>query len=380
MLALATRCALRGMGRTQPNPMVGCVIGRELRDGNGATDVQILGIGHHHRFGSAHAEVNAINRAIALGHRELLRGATAWVTLEPCNHTGKTPPCARALIEAGIARVVIAREDPHDVAGGGIETLRKAGVAVDLTSACPAATGLSDPFIAWTTRHPRRPWLIAKWAQTLDGKVATASGSSQWITGPTARRRVHALRGRVDAIVTGLGSILRDDSLLTARGVPVRQVAQRVVLDAQCQLPRDAKIVATAHEVPTIVVCSHSAEQSDAARQLRAAGCVVLGCPEEPGSGGRHVALQPALELLAEERGICSAMLEAGPRLMAAAFAGGLVDEAWAFIAPKVVGDERAPGFAAWRSIDSIGDALPMRQVSARRCGDDLLVILRRAR
>lgn len=385
MLRLATLAALRGSGRTQPNPMVGCVLGRRPGGSGGGEgtagtgEVQILGIGHHERFGGSHAEVNALNLAKERGHGALLRGATAWVTLEPCNHEGKTPPCVRALVEAGIAEVVIARRDPHEVAGGGVEALRQAGVAVTVTECFPAATGLCEPFIAWTMRKPRRPWLIAKWAQTLDGKVATASGSSQWITGPTARRRVHGLRSRVDAIVTGLGSVLRDDPMLTARGVPVRQLAQRVVLDAQCQTPVGAKIVASARETPTIVVCEQEAENSTQAAQLRRAGCVVLGCQVEKGSDGQRVDLKAAMELLAEERGICSAMLEAGPSVMGAAFRDGLVDEAWAFMAPKVLGDAAGPGFAAWRSAGNIDEAMKMQRVAVRRCGEDVLLILRRA-
>lgn len=373
MLLLATRSALRGAGRVEPNPLVGCVLGVR----RGEHGVEVLGIGHHERFGGPHAEANALQDARRRGRGERLRGSTAWVTLEPCNHMGKTPPCARALIEAGIGEVVIARRDPHDVAAGGAEALGAAGVKVLFMEVCPAAVRLSDPFIAWATRTPRRPWLIAKWAQTLDGKVATASGSSQWITGAIARRRVHGLRSRVDAVVTGLGTVLRDDPMLTARGVPVRRVAQRVVLDARCETPMGSKIVATARSVPTVVVCGHGAVDGERATRLRGAGCVVLGCAEEPGSGSERLRLISAMELLADELGIHTAMLEAGPGVMGAAFAEGLVDEAWAFIAPKVLGDAGGAGFAAWRSVDVIGEAQRFERAAVRRCGADVLMVLR---
>ncbi|MFI4882116.1 MAG: bifunctional diaminohydroxyphosphoribosylaminopyrimidine deaminase/5-amino-6-(5-phosphoribosylamino)uracil reductase RibD, partial [Phycisphaerales bacterium JB064] len=192
-LDMAARLALLGLGRVEPNPMVGCVI---VRDG------RVLGAGAHRVFGQPHAERRAIEDAKCKGHD--LRGATAYVTLEPCAHTGKQPPCTDALLEAGIAQVVYAAADPHPDARGGASVLESASVRVRQSNASQLATAVSAPFRQRVLEG--RPWVIAKWAQTLDGRIATRAGDSQWISSRASRRRVHALRGRVDAILTGMGT------------------------------------------------------------------------------------------------------------------------------------------------------------------------------
>ncbi len=302
-MRLALSLAERGRGHVEPNPMVGAVL---VRDG------QCVGQGFHPRFGEPHAEVFALREA-----GERARGATLYVTLEPCSHFGKTPPCSRAVIDAGVSRVVAALADPFPrVAGGGLAELRAAGVGVSVGECEAEARRLNAPYLMLVTEG--RPWVIAKWAMTLDGKMATHTGESKWISGEASRRRVHELRGRVDAIITGSGTVLADDPLLTARP-PGPRVAARVVLDRRGRLPLTSRLVATAQETPVIVV-------SDAPRDAPP-GCEALTAPDLPA-------------LLAElgRRRMTNVMLEAGPALLAAFLGAGLIDEAWAFMAPKLLG------------------------------------------
>ena len=235
-LHIAARLALRGHGGTEPNPIVGCLI-VSPRD-------EIVGWGYHRQCGQAHAEVHALGRA---GPRAA--GATAYITLEPCNHFGRTPPCTEALIKAGVAKVVIARRDPNPIAAGGLDRLREAGIEVVIADDCELAMRITDGF----ARRVRSglPWVIAKWAQTLDGRIATGSGESRWISNEASRRMVHRERGRVDAILTGIGTVLSDDPLLTARDVRIRRVARRIVIDPHLKTPLDAKLVQTADRFPT---------------------------------------------------------------------------------------------------------------------------------
>src|SRR5262245_31119451 len=209
MLDLAARLALLGAGRVEPNPMVGAAL---VHDG------RVIGLGHHHRFGDLHAERAAMINCRKRGNDP--RGSTLYVTLEPCRHFGKQPPCTDAIIEAGISRVIYAREDPAEVSGGGAAVLRAHGIPCDLSSLSPFATGISDPFVKRI--RTGLPWVTAKWAQTIDGRIATRTGESKWISGELARRRVHRLRGSVDAILTGIGTADTDDQMLTARAVPTR--------------------------------------------------------------------------------------------------------------------------------------------------------------
>lgn len=236
-LSLAGRLALRGQGDVEPNPLVGCVI---VRRG------VILGMGHHRRFGQAHAEQEALDDCARRGHDAA--GATVYCTLEPCACAGRQPACVDALISARVARVVYARSDPTPGKGGGAGRLRGAGITAELSDANPLATGVSAPFIRRATTG--LPWVVAKWAQTIDGRVATRSGESQWISGERARARVHRLRARVDAILTGIGTVLGDDPLLTARGVHRRRRhAARVVADTDLDIPIQCQLVRTARDI-----------------------------------------------------------------------------------------------------------------------------------
>ena len=274
MLELAARAASRSAGHVEPNPMVGAVLVRAGR---------VIGIGHHRVYGGLHAEREAIANCRAQGNDP--RGATLYCTLEPCCHTGKQPPCTEAAIEAGIARVVYARPDPHEVSGGGHAVLEKAGIPTGLSGESENATRLSDPFVMGVKSG--RPWVIVKWAQTIDGRIATRTGESQWISSARSRARVHRLRGRVDAILTGSGTVMADDPMLNARGARVRRVARRVVIDTDLETPLESKLVRSAGDYPTLIACSKELVTADicAARRdaLEAAGVELLGVPEERG-------------------------------------------------------------------------------------------------
>lgn len=320
MLDIAARLAMRGAGDVEPNPMVGAVL---VRDG------RVVGLGHHRRFGGLHAEREALADCRRRG--EDPRGATAYVTLEPCCHHGKQPPCTQALIEAAVGRVVYARRDPHLASRGGAEVLERSGIPCDLDSSSVLATRLSDPFVKRVKTG--LPWVIAKWAQTADGRMTTPNGESPWISNALSLRRVHRLRARVDAILTGIGTVLADDPLLTARGVPrVRRVAQRIVLDGNGVLPADCRLRRTAGEAPLVVVQTNAQDLGD--------GIEVVEAPERDG----RVDLAATFPLLAERFGLATVMLECGPTLLGACFDTGLVDEAFVYIAPAAKSEAWPPG------------------------------------
>lgn len=366
-LALAARLGARGFGLAEPNPLVGCVVAS--REG------RILGMGHHTRFGGAHAEVEALRSCRRLGNDP--RGATVFVTLEPCAHHGKTPPCADALIEAGVARVVCARRDPHPAGQGGAERLRAAGVAVEFTGACEAATRLSDPFIRRV--ETGLPWVVAKWAQTIDGRIATRHGESRWISGERSRRWVHLVRARVDVVLTGAGTVLADDPLLTARDVPVRRIARRVVVDPLLQTPAHGALARSARETPLTIACDERAAPSPEADALRALGAEVLPVPRA-GDGSHRLDLRALLLRLAKDHGAATVLVEAGARLVGSLIEGDLVDEALVFIAPRLLADERALPPAAGVARAALEDAGRWDLLTVRRCADDAMLRWRRRR
>lgn len=318
-----------GLYTTRCNPRVGCV----LVEGG-----EVLASGFHLRPGEAHAEVNALRAA-----GKQARGATAYVTLEPCNHTGKTPPCTQALIDAGVARVVAAMVDPNPlVAGKGIEALRAAGIAVETGLLESAARDLNPGFIKRMTTG--LPWVRVKLAMSLDGRTAMASGESQWITGPEARADVQRWRARSCAIVTGAGTVLADDPSLTVRpaetGLPAEQAALaaerqplRVVLDSQLRTPPAAKLLQQRGDV--LIVCGEAA--SPGRREaLQAQGAEVAS------TAGASPGLEAVLQLLAARQ--CNEVLvEAGPTLAGAMLAAGLVDELLVYMAPTLLGSDARP-------------------------------------
>ncbi len=324
-MRMALRLAARGQGRVEPNPMVGCVIVRNGR---------IIGQGYHQRYGGPHAEVHALRQA-----GRAARGATAYVTLEPCCHFGKTPPCTDALRAAGIARVVAALRDPNPlVAGRGLRTLRRAGLAVELGLLAPEAAALNAPFLKLMTRH--RPWIILKWAQSLDGKIATRTGDSRWITDEIMRAHAHRIRGRVDALMVGRGTAQRDDPQLTCRHGRWRRRAARIVLDAELRLPGTAQLVRTADRIPTWVFCTPAAPASRA-RRLQDAGCLVHRVAAARSGAG--VNLPAVLDSLGAHQ-MTNVVVEGGGRLLGAFFDQQLADEIHVYIAPRLIGGAGALG------------------------------------
>jgi len=336
-LRRALRLARRGQGRVEPNPMVGCVL---VRNG------QVIGEGYHRRFGGPHAEVEALRAC-----RASARGATAYVTLEPCCHHGKTPPCTEALIAAGIARVVAPVMDPNPaVAGRGFARLRAAGLHVDVGLLQAEALELNAPF--FKLMRQRRPWVILKWAQSLDGKIATRTGDSRWITGPACRAHAHRTRGRVDAILVGVDTVLKDDPLLTCRAVLPRRVATRVVLDTHLRTPSTARLVRTARRVPTWVFCGPDACESRAAR-LEQAGCRVLRVPRT----GHGLSLTAVLSLLGQHH-MTNVLVEGGATLLGRFFDQHLFDELHVYIAPVLIGGTAALSPLHGTGVARVGQAL----------------------
>ena len=351
----ALTLAKRGEGRVEPNPMVGCVL---VRDGG------VVGEGWHRKFGQAHAEVEAIRAA---GHAA--RGASAFVTLEPCAHTGKTPPCVEALCEAGVARVAVAMVDPYEqVAGRGIERLRDAGIAVQVGLMEAEASRLNRPFIKRVTR--KLPWAIAKWAQTLDGRIATRTGDSKWISGEQARQWVHRLRARVDAVMVGIGTVIADDPQLTARNVTVRRPAARVVIDPSLRIAMQSKLVQSANETPVLIACRPDAAAGREAASLRSAGITIMPTP----TIDHRLDLRAVMHALCEDHAATNVLIEGGGRLIGEAIAQGVVDEAAVFVAPKLLGDDDAVGAVTGWSFERIAEARVLSLESTRRVGDDVLL------
>ena len=356
----ACELAQRGEGWVAPNPQVGCVLVREGR---------VIGKGWHERFGGLHAERNALHDCEQRG--EDARGATAYVTLEPCSHTGKQPPCADALIEAGVARVVIGSADPNPlVAGAGVRRLRDAGICVDEGILRAECDRLNAPFFRFI--RTGRPLVIAKFAETLDGKVATRTGASRWITGEAARARVHADRARQAAIMVGVGTVLADDPSLTAR--PVEAASRlgvhqplRVVVDTHLRTPLDAQLVRTAADAPTCIVTTET--DGEAFRALEASGCRMLTVPVRDG----RVDLDAVFCALGEA-GISSVIVEGGPQLLGAVFDAKLADCVQAYVAPKIFGGAGAPGPVGGTGVAVPADALTLTDVRITPLGDDLLI------
>lgn len=366
MLDLAARVGCRGVGRVEPNPMVGCVL---VAPGDGPVRPRIIGRGAHERFGGPHAEVSALANCAARGHSAA--GSTAYVTLEPCNAHGRNPPCVDALIAARVARVVFARRDPNPPKSGGAERLARAGIACDLSGLSIAATRLADAFIK--RLRTGLPWVVAKWAQSIDGRIATAAGESQWITGPRSRLRVHRLRAVVDAVITGVGTVIADDPELTARGVPVRRLADRVVMDRHLRTPAHAKLVRAASSGHVFVAGHWPDMHAPAAARLLHAGVGAIVLPEAPEQQPMAV-----LRYLAEARGATTVLIEAGPRVLGSFLRAGLVDECQVYVGPTIMGDPAAAPAANIGVLARLGDATRWSLCDCRSIGDDCRLVYRR--
>lgn len=352
----ALALAEQGRGYVEPNPMVGCVIVRYD---------QIVGEGYHERFGGPHAEVQALNDS-----RGRAAGSTLYVTLEPCCHVGKTPPCTQAVIAAGVKRVVAAMRDPFPkVAGGGFAELRRAGIEVVDGVLQEEAEELNAPYLKLI--RTGRPWVIAKWAMTLDGKIATSTGQSKWISGPESRAIVQQLRSRMDAIVVGRRTAELDDPLLTARlpeGERLSRIATRIVINSQASLSLQSQLVRTAREVPLLIAASFVAP-ADRVQALTDAGAEVLQLLGD----SRESRLLQLLDELGRRR-MTNILVEGGSQLLGSLFDAGQVDEVHCFIAAKIFGGQSAPGPIAGEGIAAPDFALQFRNPVRRPVGDDLYV------
>ncbi|MCE5267091.1 MAG: bifunctional diaminohydroxyphosphoribosylaminopyrimidine deaminase/5-amino-6-(5-phosphoribosylamino)uracil reductase RibD [Planctomycetaceae bacterium] len=348
----AVQLATQGEGAVEPNPMVGCVVAR---------DAEIIGEGYHRRFGGPHAEVEALKIA---GQRAA--GATAYVTLEPCCHQGKTPPCTRALLAAGIRRVVVALQDPFpEVSGGGIAELRAAGLTVETGLLAADVRQLIAPYLKLV--ETGRPWIIAKWAMTLDGKIATRSGASRWISGPESRAIVHKLRGRVDAVLVGRQTAVRDDPLLTARPSGLR-TALRIVLDTHAALSSESQLIRTANDVPVLVAVGEESSPLERLR-LKNLGCEVLVCP-----GETHADRLDSLLAELGRRRLTNILVEGGSRVLGCMLDARTLDEVHVFVAPKLVGGAAAPSPIAGAGIGEMTAALQLDQPEVRQVDGDTYI------
>jgi len=347
----ALRLAERGLFTTTPNPRVGCVIVRE-----GA----VVGSGWHEKAGLAHAEINALREA-----RDRARGATVYVTLEPCRHHGKTPPCADALIAAGVKRVVAAMQDPNPlVAGEGFARLRESEIAVETGLMEEEARELNIGFVSRMTRG--RPWVRMKIAASLDGRTALANGRSQWITGEPARRDGHRYRARACAVLTGIGTVKDDDPQLTVRHLDAPRQPLRVVIDSRMETPETARVLAGGN---VLVFAGEESAERRAALEARGAEVLVL-----PNANGK-VDLPPMLEELAR-RGLNEVHVEAGTRLNGSLLREGCVDELLVYLAPRLIGDSGRGMF----NLPELAELSQSRQLDIRevaRVGEDIRIVAR---
>lgn len=356
MMSRAARIALRGHGGAEPNPMVGCVIATAAGE--------VISEGHHRRCGEAHAEVHAL---AAAGPRA--RGATAYVTLEPCAHHGRTPPCADALVRAGVARVVFARPDPNVAAQGGSDVLARAGIAVERI-AHPVAAALTEAFARRVLGG--MPWVIAKWAATTDNRCVADPAHGRWISSMRSRQMVHRERARIDAVLTAIGTVRADDPHLMPRVSRPRRVPRRVVIDPRLEVPLHARVIRTSSEGPVEIACAPAARAARAAQDIRAMEDAGIRWRDVDAAAPRSEMLRSLLHALSAD-GIATVLTEAGPRLVRALLDADLVDDAWVFTSASVPGDA---GSERWPAIDASRFAI----VDERRRGSDVVRLWRRMR
>lgn len=365
-MGLALSLAEEARGRTSPNPMVGAVI---VRDG------QIMGSGYHRKAGTPHAEIHAIADAGARA-----KGATIYVSLEPCSHYGRTGPCTQAIIEAGLSHVIMAMIDPDPrVSGRGKATLEAHGIRVQTGTLESQARKLNEAYIKYVITG--RPFVILKTAMSLDGKIATAAGQSQWITSEDSRRMVHQIRDEVDAILVGIGTVISDDPSLTTRlevssdpfspkGNSMEdggQDAIRIILDSRARIPLKSRVLNLDSPAPTIVAVTSQAPQERVAKLEQRAEVLII--PEQNG----RVDLQALMEKLGQMQ-ITSVLLEGGAEVNASALKAGIVDKVMVFIAPKLIGGSGSPGPIGGAGIDDLSESVLLTDISVDRVGEDILV------
>jgi diaminohydroxyphosphoribosylaminopyrimidine deaminase/5-amino-6-(5-phosphoribosylamino)uracil reductase len=350
----ALELAALGRGKTSPNPLVGAVV---VKDG------VIVGEGYHKKAGTPHAEVIALQEAGARA-----KGADLYVNLEPCCHYGRTPPCTKAIIEAGVKRVVVACEDPNLlVAGKGIEILRQAGIAVEVGVLEEEARRLNEVFFKFITT--RRPFVTLKVAMSLDGKIATFAGDSKWITGEQARCYAHQMRAEHDAVMVGIGTVLTDDPLLTVRLPGESKQPWRLIVDSRLRIPLESRIALTSGKFPTIVATVQHQGSREKKKLLEERGIEVWELPADRG----RVDLNALLEELGRKE-ITSVLLEGGATLNASALEAGVVDKFVIFVAPKIIGGSRAPGPIGGLGVERIEDAWLVSNLEFSRVGEDLMI------
>lgn len=350
----ALEAARLGVGRTSPNPAVGAVL---VKDG------RVLAVGHHAKAGHDHAEVAALRQVGTAA-----QGATLYSTLEPCNHQGRTGPCTEAILNAGIARVVVGTLDPNPlVSGSGVRRLRRGRIEV-LTGVLEEPCRILNEAYNFAI-VARRPYVVLKTATSLDGRIATRTGQSQWITGEPARARGRALRDSLDAIMVGVQTVLADDPQLTTRQ-PEGRDPLRIVMDSQLRTPVTAEVVRTAATIPTLILTTRSAPAARRAR-LEAAGVQVLNIKK---TRAGQVDPRAALDVI-YGRGINSILLEGGATLSGAFADAQLINKVYAFIAPVLIGGQGAPGAVGGRGPARLQEALRLHRVGTEAVGDDLLVV-----
>jgi diaminohydroxyphosphoribosylaminopyrimidine deaminase / 5-amino-6-(5-phosphoribosylamino)uracil reductase len=345
------RIAEKGRGRTSPNPMVGAVL---VKNGN------VVAEGYHAKAGEAHAEIIALQQA-----REEARGAVLYLNLEPCTHYGKTPPCAPQVIQSNVKRVVIGMEDPNPlVKGKGVETLKKAGLDVEVGILERECQRLNEAFCKYILK--KEPFVILKAAATLDGKIATRNGDSRWISGEASRHLVHQLRDQVDGVLVGIGTVLKDDPRLTAR-VRKGRNPYRIVLDSQCKTPEEAKVIGTSPS-KTIIATTEIAPK-DKIEKLAKRGAQILLLDSKEGK----INLKSCLSKLGDI-GMMSLMVEGGSQVNGSFLDEGLIDKFFIFLSPKIMGDPQALGIFGGRAISSVQEAIPLKEMKTRKLGEDILL------
>ena len=350
-MSMALALAQKAAGRTSPNPMVGAVVVRQGR---------LVGRGYHHRAGESHAEVLALSAA-----GQVARGATLYVTLEPCSHFGRTPPCVKAIIQAGVTRVVAGMIDPNPrVSGRGVRALRRAGIVVDVPVCEEECRRANEVFVKHVTRN--LPFVVLKLAASLDGRIATSTGDSKWVTGETARRYVHGLRSRYDAVLVGSGTVLADDPRLTCR-LPRGRDPWRIVLDRRLRTPVAATLLEQTPVEKTILVAG---DRSSRARRKRLEGIGVQVWSFSVRNG--TIPFKQLLRKLSRA-GITSVMIEGGAITASRAISEGIVDKVLCFCAPKLIGGEGLPMIGDL-GVTRMSDCPQLRITDIERLGEDVLV------
>ena len=364
----AIELAKKGGGYVHPNPLVGCVV---VKDG------EIIAEGYHEKYGEFHAERNALTRC-----KTETKGASLYVTLEPCCHYGKTPPCTEIIIEKGIKKVFVGILDPNPlVAGKGVKILQDAGIEVEVGLCENEIREMNKVFLKYITT--KRPYVIMKTAMTLDGKIAAYTGDSKWVTNDESRKMVHELRSELAGVVVGIGTVLADDPMLNVRLEGEHHQPVRVVVDSNLRIPVDSQLVKTAKDYRTIVattVISTEAERNgeisfncrrflDSLRSLEMTGIELLECQ----SKNNHVDINDLMTKLGA-MGIDSLLLEGGGTLNAAFLEAGCVDEVWAFIAPKIIGGEGAKTPVSGKGIDKMSEAINLQDIDIQNINGDILI------